>query len=532
MTPAPSPAARRAPARVAVALAMTAALAAPAAAAAANPYAAGQVVVQYAPRTTRLMRARIARTAGAADATAATPSTRVLTLARGESVPGAIARLRREHGVLWAVPDYIAHAADAPATTTTSAATTTTPGPGAGTTSATTTTPGAGTTSTTAGATSGSSSTTSTSAVTTTSGSTSALPPPLDPNDPGIGTSPGGWAAVQWDFTGQFGVGAEQAWGNLAADGAPGGQGVIVAVLDTGVAYKNWGRFRQSPDLTTTRFVRGFDFIDPGAYPVDHNGHGTHVASTIAESTNNGYGLTGLAYGATLMSVRVLDSSGEGDAAVIAQGVRFAVNRGAKVINMSLEFDPGVTAADIPELISAIRYAHRRGVVVVAAAGNEGTRTIAYPARAPYVISVGATTQHGCLADYSNDGPQLSLVAPGGGGDADLPNDPNCHPNAAPGGDIYQVTFLGPNPRKFGIPPGYDGTSMAAPHVSATAALVIASKVLGRNPTPDAILNRLTATATTLGAPGDHSRYGGGLVNAAAATDPGGPGAVAQAATG
>ena len=194
---------------------------------------------------------------------------------------------------------------------------------------------------------------------------------------------------------------------------------------------------------------------------------------------NNGYGLTGLAYGATLMSVRVLDTSGEGDAAVIAQGVRFAVNHGAQVINMSLEFDPGVTAGDIPELISAIRYAHRRGVVVVAAAGNEGTRTIAYPARAPYVIAVGATTQHGCLADYSNNGPHLTLVAPGGGGDAGLPNDPNCHPNAAPGADIYQVTFLGPNPRKFGIPPGYDGTSMAAPHVSATAALVIASKVIG-----------------------------------------------------
>jgi len=197
------------------------------------------------------------------------------------------------------------------------------------------------------------------------------------------------------------------------------------------------------------------------------------------------------------------------------------------VINMSLEFDPGVTAGDIPELISAIRYAHERGVVVVAAAGNEGTRTVAYPARAPYVISVGATTQHGCLADYSNDGPQLTLVAPGGGSDADLPGDPNCSPNSPPGGDIYQVTFLGPNPRRFGIPPGYDGTSMASPHVAATAALIIASKVLGPHPTPNAILARLIATATPLGDPSDRGRYGAGLVNAAAATDPGGPGAVA-----
>ncbi len=423
------------------------------------------------------MEARIAHAAGAAPVLVPVPATRVLTLGRGASVPRAITRLRREHGVLWAVPDYVAHIADAPATATTTSTTAT------------------GTTST------------STSTTTTTS-SPSPLPPPFDPNDPGIGGAPGGWAAVQWDFDGPFGVGAEQAWGNLIADGAPGGAGVIVAVLDTGIAYKNWGRFRRSPDLNTTQFVRGYDFIDPGAYPVDHNGHGTHVASTIAESTNNGYGLTGLAYGVKLMSVRVLDTSGEGDAAVIAQGVRFAVNHGAQVINMSLEFDPGVTASDIPELISAIRYAHHRGVVVVAAAGNEGTRTVAYPARAPSVISVGATTQHGCLADYSNDGPQLTMVAPGGGADANLPDDPNCDPNGAPGGDIYQVTFLGPNPRKFGIPPGYDGTSMAAPHVSATAALVIASKVIGAHPTPNAILNRLRATATPLGGPDDRDRYG------------------------
>ena len=324
---------------------------------------------------------------------------------------------------------------------------------------------------------------------------------------------------------------AEQAWGNLIADGAPGGRGVVVAVLDTGVAYKNWDRFRRSPDLDTTQFVSGYDFIDPGAYPVDHNGHGTHVASTIAESTDNGVGLTGLAYGVRLMSVRVLDTNGEGDASVIAQGVRFAVAHGAQLINLSLEFDPGVTAGDIPELISALVYAHRHGVLVVAAAGNEGTRTIAYPAHAPYVVSVGATTQHGCLANYSDDGPHLTLVAPGGGGDAALAGDPNCKPNGPPGGDVYQVTFLGPNPRVFGIPSGYDGTSMAAPHVTATAALVIASKVLGPHPAPDLLVARLRATATQLGGPADRGRYGAGLVNAAAATDPGGPYAVPQPAT-
>ena len=205
--------------------------------------------------------------------------------------------------------------------------------------------------------------------------------------------------------------------------------------------------------------------------------------------------------------------------------MRFAVDHGAQVINLSLEFSPGVTAADIPELIEALRYAHRHGVLVVAAAGNEGHAAIAYPARAPDVVSVGATTEHGCLADYSNDGSGLTLVAPGGGPDADLPGDPNCHPEA-PGRDIFQVTFTGGSVSRFGIPGGYEGTSMATPHVAATAALVIASGVLGTHPTPAQITARLQATARKLGGGGDERLYGAGLLDAAAATAPGGPGAV------
>ena len=173
---------------------------------------------------------------------------------------------------------------------------------------------------------------------------------------------------------------------------------MVVAVLDTGVAYTNWGRFRRSPDFGRFQFVKGHDFVNRGGPPVDRNGHGTFVAATIAENTDNGYGLTGLAYGAKIMPVRVLDTQGEGEASTIAEGIVFAVKHGAQVINLSLEFAPGVTAKDIPELISAIRYAHRKGVMVVAAAGNEAHRAIAYPARAPYVVSVGATTEHGCLA--------------------------------------------------------------------------------------------------------------------------------------
>ena len=216
--------------------------------------------------------------------------------------------------------------------------------------------------------------------------------------------------------------------------------------------------------------------------PNDRNGHGTFVAGTIAEMTNNLIG-PHRAWPTVRASCPCgcWTREGEGEASTIAEGVRFAVSHGAQVINLSLEFSPGVTAADIPELIEALRYAHRHRVLVVAAAGNEGHTAIAYPARAPDVVSVGATTEHGCLAAYSNDGSGLTLVAPGGGPDADLPGDPNCNPEQ-PGRDIFQVTFTGNSVSRFGMPSGYEGTSMATPHVSATAALVIASGVLGRRP--------------------------------------------------
>jgi serine protease len=427
-----------------------------------NAYAPDKVVVAYAAHTSENARSAGTTGPGAVNRVPATASTRVMRLAPGVSVASALAHLRRDPNVAWAVPDYLAHAVGQ-----------------------------------------------------------------VIPNDPGISHTPGGWREVQWNFAGEFGVNAPEAWANVAADGAP-GHGVTVGVLDTGVAYANRGPFRRSPDLTANEFVRGYDFVSKNRFPNDRNGHGTFVASTIAEATNNGRGLTGLAFGARLMPVRVLDSQGEGEASTIAEGVLFAVRHGAQVINLSLEFSPGVTASDIPELIEALRYAHRRGVLVVAAAGNEGHAAIAFPARTPTVVSVGATTEHGCLAGYSNGGTGLTLVAPGGGADASLPGDPNCHPELPPGHDIYQVTFTGSSPRVFGIPTGYEGTSMAAPHVSATAALVIASGVLGRHPSPTQITARLRATARKLGGPSDQALYGAGLVDAAAATAPGGPGAVAR----
>jgi serine protease len=434
--------------------------------AASSSYAPDRVLVKYVTATPPRARAAAARAAGGSDPQRTAPHTRLLRLAPGVSVGSALRRLRARRDVAWAVPDYRARAADvAPA------------GPG------------------------------------------------LIPNDVGNGAQPGDWQQLQWNFSGPFGVNAPQAWANVAADGAPGGKGVVVAVLDTGVAYATHGRFLRSPDFSRYGFTGGFDFIAHNRFPNDRNGHGTFVAGTIAEATDNRYGLTGLAFAARIMPVRVLDTQGEGEASTIAEGVRYAVKHGAKVINLSLEFSSNVTASDIPELIEALRFARRRGVLVVAAAGNEAHTAIAYPARAPDVVAVGATTEHGCLADYSNDGSGLTLVAPGGGGDANLPGDPNCHPEGPAGRDVFQVTFTGASPRRFGMPGGYEGTSMAAPHVSATAALIVASGVLGRDPSPARIIARLRATARKLGG-SDASMYGAGLVDAAAATAPGGPGAV------
>ena len=130
------------------------------------------------------------------------------------------------------------------------------------------------------------------------------------PNDPGRAGIAQGWQKMQWNLLPITGVDAPDAWGNLFAAHRPGGRGVTVAVLDSGIAYRNYKQFHQSPDFRGTRFVDPYDFVAKNRFPLDRNGHGTFVAGIIAEATNNGVGLAGLAYGASIMPVETTRSTG------------------------------------------------------------------------------------------------------------------------------------------------------------------------------------------------------------------------------
>ena len=441
------------------ALVVLVALGARAAPARAADYAPHEVIVAY--RSPPVARAADVDGGGAAHGAAGTGATapRAIHLPASESVRTALARLRARPDVAYAEPDYIAHA----------------------------------------------------------SGS-------FFPDDPGPIGRFQGWQQTQWNLMPGAGVNAPEAWANLLARGRPGGRGVTIAVLDTGVAYRNWGPYRQSPDFRATRFVDPYDFVAKNRFPLDRMGHGTFVAGVLAEATNNKVGLTGIAYGASIMPVRVLDAQGQGDETTIAEGIRYAVNHGAQIINLSLEFLPSQVSAgsEIPQIVSAIDFARRRGVMVVGAAGNDETRQIAYPARVPGVVSVGATTRDRCLANYSNGGTGLDLVAPGGGSDAIMPSDPDCHPERSLP-SIYQLTLTNPpHWDQFGYPGSYIGTSMSSPEVAAAAGMVIASGVIGPHPTPDQILARLEQTATPLptAGPAPNATYGYGLLNVGAATAP------------
>ena len=353
---------------------------------------------------------------------------------------------------------------------------------------------------------------------------------PYDPNDSGglgmvseASAVPGGWVYKQWNFlapegsgagmpTSPGGIDAPGAWRNLIQAGRPGAAGVVVAVLDSGIAYRSLGTgFRRSPDFGPHQFVPGYDFVQHDRVPLDESGHGTHVAGTIAEKTGNGIGVTGLAYRAKLMPVRVLDRNGFGDAFDIARGIRFAVTHHAQVINMSFNF---ACAKRVPMVDEALREAFESGVVAVASAGNLGSETcVSAPATGPRVIGVGGTTEGGCLGDYSLAGRAIDLVAPGGG----VPQS-GCPSVAAR--PIYQVTLLPKSTMQFGIPANYVGTSMAAAHVSGAAGedhrRGAIDPALTPKPRVEVMTRRLRHTARDLGLA--RTQQGAGLLDAAAAT--------------
>lgn len=297
------------------------------------------------------------------------------------------------------------------------------------------------------------------------------------PNDPYYGH--------QWHLDQ---IGMPLAWTRGRGDGA------VVAVIDTGVAYRTGGRFMQAPDLGQTAFVEGFDFVDNDAFPDDEHGHGTHVAGTIAQSTNNGLGVAGVAPGVAIMPLRVLDANGSGGWAAIASAIRYAADHGADVINMSL--GGGMRSRTVER---AINYAHDHGVVIVAAAGNSSASRVEYPALHDHVIAVGAVRFDRELSFYSCFGEGLDIVAPGGDTRVDQNGD------GLPDG-VLQNTIAGRDVRRFDYL-AWQGTSMAAPHVAGVAALVRASGVSD----PDAVERILRESAEPLG---DAQHYASGLVRA------------------
>lgn len=289
----------------------------------------------------------------------------------------------------------------------------------------------------------------------------------MSPNDPLYNQ--------QWNFKM---VNVSQAWD------ISNGSGVIVAVIDTGVTM--------TTDLSNSHFIGGFDFVNNDFTTTDDNGHGTHVTGTIAQTTNNNLGVCGIAYGCTIMPVKVLDASGSGTYSNVANGIYYAVDNGAKVISMSLGGTSPSTA-----LYNAIRYAYDNNVIIVCAGGNSylNGNPIIYPAYYNEVIAVGGVRLDGIRAYYSSTGSYIDIVAPSGDMNQDLDD------NGYPDGILQQK-----NDNSFVY---MHGTSMACPHVSGAVAMLISNNITDKNE----IRYRLEKTATDKGAVGYDIEYGWGILN-------------------
>ena len=275
------------------------------------------------------------------------------------------------------------------------------------------------------------------------------------------------------------------------------GEGSLVAVLDTGISQ---GGF----DLDCRAFVSPYNAITQTAglsAADDDNGHGTHVAGTVAQCTDNLEGVAGVARDADLMPVKVLDADGNGNTSWVARGVEWAKDHGADVINMSLSCD----FCSSLMLSEAIETAEDAGVVVVGAAGNSSLGLVGFPASHPDVIAVSALDYADDLTWYSNYGSALSVSAPGGDLSADLNGD-----TLADG--VLQETFVGGT---FGYY-FFEGTSMASPHVAGAAAIL---KSVAPGAQPGQIREALEETALDLGPPGFDDTFGHGLIQISDAVD-------------
>lgn len=291
------------------------------------------------------------------------------------------------------------------------------------------------------------------------------------PNDPL-------YASKQWHLKR---VGAEKAWSYTC------GQGVTVAVVDTGIACFDKGPFSRGTDLAGTRCEGGWNFVTDTREAYDDQGHGTHVAGTIAQTTDNGVGAAGLAFCASLMPVKVLNKQGFGSVANVAEGIRFAADNGAQIINLSLG---GPIKSGI--LKDAVDHALSAGVVIVAAAGNSGKK-VGWPAAYPGVVAVSATDDTDKIAWFSSRGPELAIAAPGVG--------------------VTQQTICNGGRDKCEIFGTFNGTSMASPHVAGVAAMIESLGVTRS----DAVREVLYETARAPAGGADPKLYGAGILDGGAA---------------